>query len=41
MTSTAQQNQPPPNPSDYMKRVENDVEAVKQTGQLKLPERYS
>lgn len=35
----AQQNQPPPNPQDFMKRVETDVEAVKQTGQLKLPER--
>ena len=32
-----QQNKTPPNPQDFMKQVESDVEATK--GQLRLPER--
>lgn len=35
----AQQNKTPPNPQDYMKQVETDVNAATAQGQLRLPER--
>lgn len=35
----AQSNASPPNPQDYMKQVETDVQEAKRHGQLRLPER--